>query len=139
MTLLPAAPTITTSPRDADLTPGMGTFLNCTVSGFPSPRSSWFKTNLLTGRREELAVVGPTHVRYSNGLQLHNVGRDDNGMYQCVVHNALGMITNQATVRVGGEGDLIDDIINFKRNFATCSISCGEFHPTNHFCCQWQR
>lgn len=96
-------PTILTPPRDTDLVPGMETTLDCRISGFPTPHSSWFKTDPVSGQREELGVIGPSHIQLSTGLQLRNVSGNNSGMYECVAENAIGRIVERATVRVEGQ------------------------------------
>ncbi len=90
------------APSDLDLLPGTSAFLDCQASGFPSPHSTWFKTDFVSGQREELSIVGPTHTQLSMGLQLQGVQGNDTGMYECEVENAFGRRVQQATVRVEG-------------------------------------
>lgn len=101
--LIPVHPSILVPPEDIDLIPGSGSFLDCIAVGIPNPHSTWFRTNFISGQREELSVVGPSHFRLSTGLQLNNVGGNESGMYECVVENILGSVTETATVRVEGK------------------------------------
>lgn len=96
-------PSILIAPLDLDLIPGSTAFLNCTAIGSPTPQSSWTRTSLITGLTESLDVIGPSYFQLSNGLQLSNVGRNDSALYDCHSENALGRISNRATVRVEGE------------------------------------
>ena len=96
-------PRISAPPRDADLSLGASTLLECQVSGFPHPHTIWRKTNPLSRTTEELSVVGPTHLQLSTGLQLRNVSGNDTGVYECVIENAFGSAMQQATVRVEGQ------------------------------------
>ncbi len=98
------APVIQTPPTSVDLVAGGEVILSCLASGFPQPHSTWFKTDLGSDLREELGIVGPSHLQLSGGLRLHDVRREDGGTYECVVENVIGRITGQATVRVEGEG-----------------------------------
>lgn len=95
-------PGIPTPPRDSDLAPGDTTTLECQVSGFPHPHTTWRKDDPVSQLTEELDVVGPSHIQLSTGLQLHNVSSNDSGVYKCVVQNAINSTMEQATVRVEG-------------------------------------
>ena len=95
-------PRITMSPSSLDLAPGTTAFLICVPNGFPQPWTTWFKTDIF-GARSQLPNFGTTFTKFSNGLQLHDVGREDSGMYECVAENRLGMMQQNAMVRVEGE------------------------------------
>ena len=85
-----------------DLAPGTTAFLSCVPNGFPQPWTTWFKTDIF-GSRSQLPNFGITFTKFSNGLQLHDVGREDSGMYECVAENRLGSMRQDAMVRVEGE------------------------------------
>ena len=61
-----------------------------------------FKTDIFEARTE-LPNFGTTFTKFSNGLQLHDVGREDSGMYKCFVENRLGSMRQDAMVRVEGK------------------------------------
>ncbi len=96
------SPGITAAPSDADLSPGASTTLQCQVSGFPHPHTTWRRTDPVSRAREELDIVGPTHIQLSTGLMLLNVSIDDSGVYECEASNAIGSSMEQATVRIQG-------------------------------------
>ena len=85
-----------------DLAPGTTAFLSCVPNGFPQPWTTWFKTNIF-GERSQLPNFGTTFTKFSNGLQLHDVGREDSGMYECLVENRLGSMRQDAMIRVEGK------------------------------------
>ena len=68
----------------------------------PHPHTRWYKTDVL-GTRRELPIVGSTFTVHTQGLELHDVGRNDTGMYECRVENVLGSTVQTASVRVEGE------------------------------------
>jgi len=47
--------------------------------------------------------VGSTFTVHTQGLELHDVGRNDTGMYECRVENVFGSTVQTASVRVEGE------------------------------------
>ena len=77
-------------------------FLNCEVTGLPRPQITWYKTDVL-GSRRVLPIVGGTFTVHTQGLELHDVERNDTGMYECRVENVLGSTVQTASVRVEGE------------------------------------
>ena len=85
-----------------DLAPGTTAFLNCVPDGFPQPWTTWFKTDIFDVRTQ-LPNFGATFSKFSNGLQLHDVSREDSGMYECRVENRLGSSQQMAMVRVEGQ------------------------------------
>ena len=95
-------PLLTALPSDTDLAPGTTAVLSCVSTGLPQPWSTWFKTNT-SGVRSELPTIGPTFTKLSTGLELHDVDRDDSGLYECVVDNGIGTAQQSATVRVEGK------------------------------------
>lgn len=95
-------PSILTPPSDVDLAAEAGTSLDCRVSGFPHPLTTWYMTDPVSNMSRKLDVVGPSHIQVSEGLQLHNVGVADSGVYECVVENTFGSTRENATVRVKG-------------------------------------
>ena len=97
---IPVQPLILVPPVDRDLIPGYGFVLDCVAIGIPNPHSSWFHTNFISGQREELGVVSSSYFQLSTGLQLVDVGRNESGLYECLVENALGNASETATVRV---------------------------------------
>ena len=68
----------------------------------PLPQTRWYKTDVL-GTRRELPIVGSTFTVHTQGLELHDVGRNDTGMYECRVENVFGSTVQTASVRVEGE------------------------------------
>ena len=68
----------------------------------PRPHTRWYKTDVL-GTQRELPIVGSTFTVHTQGLELHDVGRNDTGMYECRVENVLGSTVQTASVRVEGE------------------------------------
>ena len=102
LSIFPAAPQITAGPSNSDLGPGDRVFLNCEVAGIPRPQIVWYKTDV-QGRRRELPIVGDTFTVHTQSLELHDVARDDTGMYECQAGNVLGASSQRATVRVEGE------------------------------------
>ena len=50
-----------------------------------------------------LPIVGGTFTVHTQGLELHDVERNDTGMYECQVENVLGSTVRTASVRVEGE------------------------------------
>ena len=105
--LLTEPPRISISPSNLDLAPGNTAFLSCVPNGFPQPWTTWFRTNIF-GARSQLPSLGDTFTKFSNGLQLHDVSRDDSGTYECRVENRLGSTEQQALVRVEGEANMYD-------------------------------
>ena len=98
----PGPPRFTVPPSDIDLIPGSTATLSCVSSGQPEPWSTWFKTNT-SGARIELPTLGSTFTKLSTRLELHDVNRDDSGVYECVVDNGIGTAEQSATVRVEGK------------------------------------
>lgn len=96
-------PSILTPPSDVDLAAQAAATLDCRVSGFPHPRTTWYMTDPVSNMSRTLDVVGPSHIQDSDGLRLHDVGVADSGIYVCVVENALGSTRENATVRVEGQ------------------------------------
>ena len=77
--------------------------LPCLSTGLPQPWSTWFKTDN-TGVRNELPTIGSTFTKLTTGLELHDVAREDSGVYECMVQNGIGSAAQAATIRVEGKG-----------------------------------
>ena len=54
--------------------------------------------------RNELPTVGSTFTKLTTGLELHDVAREDSGVYECMVQNGIGTAAQAATIRVEGKG-----------------------------------
>ncbi len=65
------------------------------------PWSTWFKTDMF-GVRSELPTLGPSFTKLSSGLELHDVNREDTGIYECMVDNGVGTTQQSANIRVEG-------------------------------------
>lgn len=100
------SPQIITSPPNLDLFPGSNGELSCGTTGVPQPWTTWFKT-ANTGVMTELPTVGATFTKLATGLELHDVIREDSGVYECRVQNGIGSAMQTATVRVEGTFSII--------------------------------
>ena len=94
--------------------------LNCTVSGFPLPQITWFRTgqdgriqervladSINTIVEEDMAQSSMSEV--SSSLVIQVVNSSHSGLYECMAENNLGSDSSQATVTVYGE-DLLCSI-----------------------------
>ena len=72
------APSVTPSPATVTVTEGDTAVLSCVVTGDPTPVLSWYHTGtLLPGETE-------------GSLTLEGVGREEEGLYECVASNQVG-------------------------------------------------
>ncbi|VDM13419.1 unnamed protein product, partial [Wuchereria bancrofti] len=91
-----SAPHIVDSPESKTVSPGEQVTLVCRVAGQPPPSIKWCFNGVeiahddlhieLTQRDSELTIIHAT--------------REDEGVYQCIARNVLGMTTANATLKV---------------------------------------
>jgi peroxidase len=93
MSIITAAPIITSRPRDAQVTEGLYMEFTCVASGHPYPEITWWNNNRL--------VNSDGRVEVSNGgqhLRIEDTKPYDSGSYVCRAQNRLG--TTEETVKL---------------------------------------
>ena len=86
-------PDIAVDPQNRTATEGNNVTLSCNVSGNPEPSISWtideFQVNTTINSRVSLSAD-------KKELTITKAKRTDNGNYQCVANNSLGIATSDA-------------------------------------------
>ncbi len=91
-------PKFTSTPSDITVHGGEIAVLECSATGYPTPRISWSKDN---GGDFPAAKERRFHVNTeTNTFSIHNVKPADMGMYTCTAGNLAGAITTNITLSV---------------------------------------
>jgi len=77
---------------------GQTALFNCTVSGHPITSVVWFKNGALLNTRDERITVQSDTV-----LEITDIHRQDQGMYQCIVSNEETSSQGTSQLLLGGK------------------------------------
>ncbi|ETE73089.1 Muscle, skeletal receptor tyrosine-protein kinase, partial [Ophiophagus hannah] len=77
-------PKITRPPSNLKIIEGLKAVFQCTTMGNPKPSVSWIKGENVIKENSRIAILE------SGSLRIHNVQKEDGGLYRCVAKNSLG-------------------------------------------------
>ncbi|XP_071837121.1 peroxidasin homolog isoform X3 [Apostichopus japonicus] len=97
-------PIFTQSPQDLDVEVGAFIRLPCAAAGDPTPIITWSKDGVQITDSTKFGVT-------EDGLLIRDVGKDDEGRYQCAARNSIGYIATHMELDVtmlsfDSEGDV---------------------------------
>ncbi|KAL1456925.1 hypothetical protein WDU94_001611, partial [Cyamophila willieti] len=82
-------PHIIEEPQDVDVTIGENAFFTCKAEGNPSPEIVWMRDN------NEINMGDPRFQMTSDGLMIHNMKPQDEGVYECMAKSPMGEAKSQ--------------------------------------------
>ncbi|CAG9541076.1 unnamed protein product [Cercopithifilaria johnstoni] len=88
-----SAPFIVDSPESKVVNPGEQVTFVCRVAGEPSPSIKWYFNGAEISHDD-------LHIKRDNELTIIHATREDEGVYQCIASNVLGMTSANATLKV---------------------------------------
>lgn len=77
-------PHITQEPQDVEVAVGDDAFFSCKAEGNPHPEIVWMRDN------NEINIEDPRIKLTSEGLMIHSIGSEDEGVYECMAKSAMG-------------------------------------------------
>lgn len=96
--ILPVPPSITQDENEFTAMVTSPVQLPCEASGVPSPELEWKRDG------STLMLESNTHVILPNGaLRIHEVRKEDGGIYECIATSMAGNATKLVTLTVQGE------------------------------------
>lgn len=100
-------PIFTQSPHDLDVAVGVSVRLPCAATGDPTPIIIWSKDGVQITDSTKFVIT-------EDGLLIRDVGKDDEGRYQCAARNSIGYIATHMELDItmlDVEHD-VDSIVN---------------------------
>lgn len=91
-------PSFSQLPVDQNVTEGHTVIFRCRTTGSPEPSIYWDLPSQTPIFPNE--TLGNVHLTDLGDLEIHNVQRNDSGVYQCAAHSPFGAITTNAVLRV---------------------------------------
>ena len=90
-------PSIVESPTDIIVTAGQRVEIRCSAYGAPKPIITWIKNNV------HITEANRYSVSSSGTLTIEEVGKTDEGRYECAARNSIGAASAQMTLTVQGK------------------------------------
>ena len=87
-------PSIVESPTDIIVTAGRTVEIRCSAYGAPKPIITWIKNNV------HITEANRYSVSKSGTLSIRDVGKTDEGRYECAARNSIGAASAQMTLTV---------------------------------------
>ena len=82
------------SPTDIIVTAGRTVEIRCSAYGAPKPIITWIKNNV------HITEANRYSVSKSGTLSIRDVGKTDEGRYECAARNSIGAASAQMTLTV---------------------------------------
>lgn len=87
-------PSIVESPTDVIVSAGQTVEIRCSAYGAPKPIITWIKNNV------HITDANRYSVSSSGALTIRDVGKNDEGRYECAARNSIGAASAQMTLTV---------------------------------------
>lgn len=91
-------PSIVERPTDIIIAAGQTAQIPCLAHGAPPPVITWIKDNVRITEANRFSVSS------SGSLTIRDIGKADEGRYECAARNSIGVASTQMTLTVQGEG-----------------------------------
>ncbi|XP_023221211.1 hemicentin-1-like isoform X2 [Centruroides sculpturatus] len=126
-----SAPVIVHGPIDTSIDIGTSGSIPCSASGLPYPSIIWQKKN------GENLMENPRFTIHSSGsLYIHEITKDDEGYYVCIIENRFGRHMLEAFVSVSGivppalkDADELAAVKKGETIFLPCEVNQGNPQP----------
>lgn len=95
---LAVPPRILRKPDDTTVRAGNAIAFRCEASGAPTPVISWIKDGVQVSKGNRFSVNSTTGV-----LNIDDIGKEDQGRWECAARNSIGFASEVFELRVIGE------------------------------------
>ena len=91
-------PRILAKPEDTTVRSGNTIFFRCEATGAPKPVISWIKDGVQVSKGNRFSVNSNT-----GELEIRDIGKEDEGRWECAARNSIGFASEVFELRVIGE------------------------------------